>query len=257
MYDNWYAVQVRTGQEEKIVEACQLLVNQHALEECFIPKYKRMKKYKGKWHQIDAILFTGYVFMISDHIDELFNELKKWVDISSININIYLGNEVYITEDYLSLSKEISTINNSRYILIELPLNTKYNLIFESLNKLKKKNLIPIIAHPERYMAYYEDYDFFNNLRKIGCLLQGNIGSIYGNYGKKSKKMIIYMLENNMLDFLASDIHHSNNIIYDKDIKRDIFKIVKDKEVVEKLLNTNAEKVLNDIDIVEWSKNNE
>ena len=188
---------------------------------------------------------------------KLFNELKKWVDISSININIYLGNEVYITEDYLSLSKEISTINNSRYILIELPLNTKYNLIFESLNKLKKKNLIPIIAHPERYMAYYEDYDFFNNLRKIGCLLQGNIGSIYGNYGKKSKKMIIYMLENNMLDFLASDIHHSNNIIYDKDIKRDIFKIVKDKEVVEKLLNTNAEKVLNDIDIVEWSKNNE
>lgn len=188
---------------------------------------------------------------------KLFNELKKWVDISSININIYLGNEVYITEDSLSLSKEISTINNSRYILIELPLNTKYNLIFESLNKLKKKNLIPIIAHPERYMAYYEDYDFFNNLRKIGCLLQGNIGSIYGNYGKKSKKMIIYMLENNMLDFLASDIHHSNNIIYDKDIKRDIFKIVKDKEVVEKLLNTNAEKVLNDIDIVEWSKNNE
>lgn len=188
---------------------------------------------------------------------KLFNELKKWVDISSININIYLGNEVYITEDSLSLSKEISTINNSRYILIELPLNTKYNLIFESLNKLKKKNLIPIIAHPERYMAYYEDYDFFDNLRKIGCLLQGNIGSIYGNYGKKSKKMIIYMLENNMLDFLASDIHHANNIIYDKDIKRDIFKIVKDKEVVEKLLNTNAEKVLNDIDIVEWSKNNE
>ena len=188
---------------------------------------------------------------------KLFNELKKWVDISSININIYLGNEVYITEDSLSLSKEISTINNSRYILIELPLNTKYNLIFESLNKLKKKNLIPIIAHPERYMAYYEDYDFFNNLRKIGCLLQGNIGSIYGNYGKKSKKMIIYMLENNMLDFLASDIHQDNNIIYDKDIKRDIFKIVKDKDVVEKLLNTNAEKVLNDIDIVEWSKNNE
>lgn len=180
---------------------------------------------------------------------ELFKELQKWLDISSININIYLGNEVYITNDSISLSKEISTINNSRYILIELPLNTKYNLIFESLNKLKKKDLIPIIAHPERYTSYYEDYDFFNNLRKTGCLLQGNIGSIYGRYGKKSKKMIINMLKNNMLDFLASDIHHSNNIIYAKDIKRDIFKIVKDKEVVEKLLNTNAEKVLNDLDL--------
>ena len=181
---------------------------------------------------------------------KLFNELKKWVDISRININIYLGNEIYITDDNLSFEEEVLSINNSRYVLIELPLNVKYNLIFEVIDKLKKKNLVPIIAHPERCVAYYEDYQFFYNLRKIGCLLQGNIGSIYGSYGKKSKKMIIYMLENNMLDFLASDIHHIKNVIYSKDITGDVLRIVHDSKVVEKLLNTNLEKVLNDMDII-------
>lgn len=185
---------------------------------------------------------------------KIFQELKKWLEISCININIYLGNEVYITEDPISLSKEISTINNSRYILIEFPLNTKYPLIEEFIFKLKKKKLIPIIAHPERYLEYYKDYKFFENLINSGCLLQGNIGSLYGRYGRKSKKMLIYMLKNNMIHFLASDIHNAKDKIHKKNIQRDLLKIVKNKEEVEKILNTNIDKVLNDIDIVEWSK---
>lgn len=88
MFDNWYAVQVRTGKEEEIVKACELLVNKQALEECFIPKCKRMKKFKGQWQQIQEILFRGYVFMITNHIDELFNELKKIPDLTKI-----LGND--------------------------------------------------------------------------------------------------------------------------------------------------------------------
>ena len=63
--------------------------------------------------------------------------------------------------------------------------------------------------------------------------------------------MIIYMLENNMLDFLASDIHHIKNVIYSKDITGDVLRIVHDSKVVEKLLNTNLEKVLNDMDIIQ------
>lgn len=77
MYDNWYAVQVRSNREDEIVRACDVLVDKHALNECFIPRCKKRKKIKGQWYDIEEILFRGYVFMISDHIDELFNELKK------------------------------------------------------------------------------------------------------------------------------------------------------------------------------------
>lgn len=88
MYDNWYAVQVRTGKEDEIVNACSVFVNDHALNDCFIPRCKRMKKFRGKWHHVEEILFKGYVFMISDHIDELYTELKKIPDLTKI-----LGND--------------------------------------------------------------------------------------------------------------------------------------------------------------------
>lgn len=88
MYDNWYAVQVRSGKEEEIVKACYSLVNNHALNECFIPKCKKMKRFKGKWHCVEEILFKGYVFMITDYIDELYTELKKIPDLTKI-----LGND--------------------------------------------------------------------------------------------------------------------------------------------------------------------
>lgn len=88
MFSNWYVIQVRSGKEEEIKEACRKLVSKEAYKECFIPKYKKMKKYHGSWHEVEDILFKGYVFMITDHIDDLFNQLKLVPDLTKV-----LGND--------------------------------------------------------------------------------------------------------------------------------------------------------------------
>lgn len=88
MFENWYAVQVRSGKEIEIMKTCSLLIDKKALEECFIPKCQRMKKFRGEWVNVEEILFKGYVFMISNHVDALFNELKKIPDLTKI-----LGND--------------------------------------------------------------------------------------------------------------------------------------------------------------------
>ena len=88
MYENWYAVQVRSGKEDEIVRACDILIYDLTLVECFIPRTKKMKKFRGKWHDINEILFKGYVFMITDHVDVLYNELKKIPDLTKL-----LGND--------------------------------------------------------------------------------------------------------------------------------------------------------------------
>lgn len=180
---------------------------------------------------------------------KLFRKLKREIKKNNIDINIYLGNEVYIDENIISLYKEISTINNSRYILIELPLNTKYSLLEEVIYNLRKNNLIPIIAHPERYTAYYKDYDFFSDLIDKGCLLQANIGSLYGNYGRHAKKMLKGFLKRDMITFFGSDIHHDSSNIYEKNIKRDLLKIVKNTDKVEDLLVGNTDKVIKNKDL--------
>lgn len=179
--------------------------------------------------------------------EKLLNTLKKELIKNTINIKLYLGNEVYIDEDIPKLLKNnIKTLNNSRYILIELPLTNKSPVLNEALYNIKQANLIPIIAHPERYIRYYKDYNFFNELINQGCLLQANIGSLYGFYGIRSKKMFKELLKRNMIHFIASDIHHSNNNIYDKKIKKDLIKIVKDDKIVEDLLINNISRVLKD-----------
>ncbi len=194
-------------------------------------------------HYIHDSIYTADISLKKRELLRLKRELK----LLNIPINLYLGNEVYIDESISSFLKDISTLNDSRYILIELPLHNKCLILEEVLYQLKKKGLIPIIAHPERYSCYYGDYQFFANLIQNGCLLQGNIGSIYGDYGKKSQKMIKELLKRGMIHFIGSDIHHSSSDIYDRKIEDDLFKIVKSKKVVEDLLVNNTDRVINNV----------
>ena len=36
-----------------------------------------MRRFKGQWHTIEVVLFKGYIFIISNDVDDLFMELKK------------------------------------------------------------------------------------------------------------------------------------------------------------------------------------
>jgi len=207
---------------------------------------------KASLNGITDIVLTPHYIKDTDYdIDNLEKKrrleiLKEELRKTKIDINIYLGNEVYIDDDITSLIENgnIATINNSRYVLMELPLNQEFPFLEEVLNKLKKRNLRPIIAHPERYVIYYNDYDFFDNLIKSGCLFQCNIGSLYGDYGRNSKKMLIGLLKRDMVHFFGSDVHHASSNIYERDIEKDLYKVVKDFDKVDKLLKGNALKVL-------------
>lgn len=177
---------------------------------------------------------------------ELLNTLQKELQKKGIKINLYLGNEVYISDSIPSLLKtDISTINNSKYLLMEFPMARKSVIIEEVLDELEDSDIIPIIAHPERYLAYYKDYEFFYKLKERGCYLQSNIGSLYNEYGRKAKKMLKELLKRNLIDFFGSDIHSPNQEIYIRPIKKDLLKIVKDENKVEDILTNNARKVLN------------
>ena len=87
----WYAVQVRTGEEEKTKLLCNKMISKEILEECFIPYYEQKKKYIGKWHITNEILFPGYIFMISSLINDLIAEIRKIPKLIKILGN---GNEI-------------------------------------------------------------------------------------------------------------------------------------------------------------------
>lgn len=81
---NWYVVQVKNGHEKETANKCCFLISKDILKECFIPEYITKKKYQGEWKDKQEVLFKGYIFLISDHIDELYSELKKIPDYTKV-----------------------------------------------------------------------------------------------------------------------------------------------------------------------------
>lgn len=72
----WYVVQVRVGAEEKIKLQCQKNISESILERCFIPYYEEKRRVQGEWRIQQKVLFPGYVFMITEDIENLYEQLK-------------------------------------------------------------------------------------------------------------------------------------------------------------------------------------
>lgn len=184
--------------------------------------------------------------------ENILNNLKKELKKQNIKINLYLGNEVFINNNIEELIKkqEIAKINNSKYLLIEFPMNEKPNDINNIIYELKIKGITPIIAHPERYDYVEKNPNLVLEWIEEGALLQSNYGSIIGIYGSGPQKTIKKLLKKDLIDFLATDIHYPNNKIYlniDK-IRKKIKKTTGEERFIE-LTNINPKKIIENKEI--------
>ena len=178
---------------------------------------------------------------------ELFKKLYKRVAEEKLDLKLYLGNEVYFTENILELisKKEIMPLNGGRYVLIELPVQNMVHGTRDYLFKLISKGYIPIIAHPERYKVFQDHPEYIQKFINMGVLFQGNYLSLYNKYGKLAKKVLKQFLKNDQITFLASDIHHLDDEYKLKKLYKDIKKIVKSDDKVKDLLENNFDNVIN------------
>lgn len=206
----------------------------------------------AKKNNITDIVFTPHYINETSYVNgykdnnKIFKEIKKYAD--SLNINVYLGNEVFISNNILDLYKEkkITTINNSKYMLIEIPMNSKINDVKSIFFNLISNGIIPILAHPERYIVYYKDIEFFKELKTIGVLFQMNFPSLFGLYGKHAKYMSKKFLKLHMIDFIGSDIHHvDDRYSTSSKFEKKLIKLVGYEEA-KKILEDNFTKVIND-----------
>lgn len=184
---------------------------------------------------------------------EVLENLQEELDKRNIKINLYLGNEVTVDGDlFLHIKeKKITTLNKSRYMLIELPFDTKLSSIHELIFSLVSKGVTPIIAHPERYIPYYGHYEEYEQMIEEGALFQGNLATLYGKYGEDSKEMLKGMLMRHMIHFIGSDIHHSDSHSYyriNDGIDR-ITQLTGSYDMSMELVDRNIDKVIKNLNI--------
>lgn len=167
----------------------------------------------------DAIVSTSHY--IEGYYETNTPEREVWVNAiyenlkaKDIDVNLYLGNEVYISENIIKLLEEgkASTINDTSYVLFEMPFNQEPMILYDVIYEMMQYKLVPILAHPERYSFVWQDPDLIYDLVQKGVLMQANYGSVIGQYGEKAQRIVKKFLEKNMIHFLGSDVHRQNTI---------------------------------------------
>lgn len=145
----------------------------------------------------------------SDNL-KLLSELQKAVAENGIDIELHLGNEIYITPEIPKLLKNkiLSPLADSKYLLIELPMSGIFEGYEDIFYNLQAEGYKIILAHPERYISTQKDFSILERLHNQGILFQCNLGSIIGQYGHRAAKTLKKLAKNNLIFAFGTDIHH-------------------------------------------------
>lgn len=153
--------------------------------------------------------FLGRFEVNREKIEKIAIRLKELLIKENIDLEIYVGQEVYFTKYIIEQlqSGEIATINNSKYLLIEFNMNSIDKEALEIIHEMKIQGIVPVIAHPERYVEFQKKPSLINQYMEMGCLFQLNANSLSGLLGRESEKLAKMYLKENLYSFLGSDAH--------------------------------------------------
>ncbi len=202
-----------------------------------------------KKNGIKKIALTSHFYSYKESAEEflkrreekfiLFSEIFK-----NLSIEFKTASEVYISSNLLNI-EDLSSLcyKDTNYMLLELPFTGPFKeKLFNTVEKLIfNKNIIPVIAHAERYEAIQNDLSILDKFNEMGCVIQMNASAIIE---KSSRRFSLRLIENNKIHVIASDCHNLRNR---QPNTLEAFKIIEKKlgSIYCKTLNENAHKIFN------------
>jgi len=115
---------------------------------------------------------------------------------------------------------ELLTFGNKNLLFEVSYMNAPENLL-HFIFKLQTMGYIPVLAHPERYNFWHNDFAKYQDLVEKGVKLQLNINSLTGYYSLATKKIAEQLIDNNMISYLGTDCHHMGHINLIKNVVRE------------------------------------
>lgn len=161
------------------------------------------------------LITTPHIFAgVWENTPEVIQEKLSFTNEKLTDFNLRAAAEYMLDSHFferLKREEKLLTLKEN-LVLIEMSyLNAPiqlYDIIFE----IQLQGYQPILAHPERYLFYANRFDEYKKLKKSGCLFQLNLLSTTGYYGSGVTKMAEKLLNDNLYDFVGSDVHHDKHI---------------------------------------------
>lgn len=135
--------------------------------------------------------------------------LREALDRAGLCFELYENTENALTPEVIA---EIRAgrgrmLARTHYFLIELPFWGPLPALANILGLVSSSGLRAIIAHPERSAHFAETPGAAIDVHRAGGLLQLDLGSLVGVYGRTAQRTARALLDGDLFDVAASDMH--------------------------------------------------
>jgi len=163
---------------------------------------------------IDQFICTPHIFKelypnTAETINNALERTKAALKQANLQVGIAAAAE-YMLDENFEISDVMMSLPN-KHILVEMSYLNETPNIEQMIFNLQIKGYTVILAHPERYNFYHQAYEKIHRFHDMGVLLQLNLLSVTGYYGREVKIASDYLLKNKLYRLAGTDLHHQKH----------------------------------------------
>jgi protein-tyrosine phosphatase len=146
-----------------------------------------------------------------DRVEQVFAELSA--ERRSSHPVLRLGAENMWDNVFYKRSTDdtVPGYRDTRAFLVELPPPFLPPGLIDHLFRLRREDKLPVLAHPERYRALWDDDELARSLRRH-CAFVLDLPAIAGFHGRQETKAARHLLEEGLAAAVATDAHSVGDV---------------------------------------------
>lgn len=171
-------------------------------------------------------------------IEAALDPLRTALQLANVPMRVTAAAEYMLDDFFMELlqrSTPLRTLQNN-LVLTEMPYTSEPGNLQEIVFHIITNGYQPVLAHPERYLYFHQDLKYYTKLKDLGFILQVNLLSITGYYGKTVAMAARYILDKGLAGLVGTDLHHGRHLVAFQSLQnQQLFnKYVKDRDLMNK-----------------------
>jgi protein-tyrosine phosphatase len=163
-------------------------------EQCVTP-HQKAGQYMPSWEHIEVTLAAVERLRRPEHPVLRLGAESMWDDVFARRI----------------ASDEIPRYRGTQAFLVEIPPPLMPPGMLDQLFRLRIRRMVPVLAHPERYHALWDDDDLARSLRRV-CAFVVDLGAVAGFHGRRETRAARHLLETGIACGVATDAHQVGDL---------------------------------------------
>ncbi|MDB6063787.1 MAG: capsular biosynthesis protein [Verrucomicrobiaceae bacterium] len=167
---------------------------------------------------ISRILLTPHIHVgrydnTNSSLQTRFETFRRAITAANIPVEIALAAEVRCSDDLFGLIEQeevpfLLDAKGNKTLLLEMPHSHVPPGVDQLVRWLLKRNIRPMLAHPERNKEFMKYPHRLADLCSAGCLTQITAAAVIGRFGEKSQHAAHALLNDDLVSVIATDAHN-------------------------------------------------